>query len=319
MTRSPSTSRATGRVNRRSTKPEPARSTKNPRIAFATFSGFPDATPDDRLVIDALLRHGVEAVPAIWDSSEVDWGSFDLVVLRSTWDYPPRIDEFLAWVDRVGQLARVWNPPSMVRWNSHKSYLLELADAGLGVVPTELLRQGSQSRLGRLLQRRGWPEAVMKPAVGANASNLIRLSPGRPDDAQSDLERLLGLGDVLIQPFLARTLDRGERSLVFIDGSFSHATRYPNVLEVNPRRYEPFTPSPFELAQAAKIVAYLDPVPLYARLDFLPGGEEGWLLGELEVIEPELFFRSNPGAPERFAAAIQSRLDGGWTDESPHP
>ncbi|MCI4317950.1 MAG: hypothetical protein L3J96_05370 [Thermoplasmata archaeon] len=281
---------------------------ERPRVAFATFSGVPDGSPDDRLALEALGRQGVEAVPAIWDSPEADWAGFDLVVVRSTWDYPLRRPEFLRWVDRVSGLAPLWNPPGVVRWNSHKSYLVDLAHAGYGVVPTELVARGSRVRLEAILGRRGWSEAVVKPAVGSNVLELFRVSAGGAGQAQPDFERLLHQGDVLVQPFLGRTGDRGERSLVFFDGRFSHAVTYPAVLAANPRQAQPFTPSPEDLRRSEPVLDWVGGATLYARLDYLPEGDEGWLLGELELVEPELFLRSSPSGVRSFVASIRTRL-----------
>ena len=41
-----------------------------------------------RCSIEALAARGVDASPAVWDDDGVDWAHFDLVVVRSTWDYP---------------------------------------------------------------------------------------------------------------------------------------------------------------------------------------------------------------------------------------
>lgn len=248
-------------------------------------------------------------MPAVWNSPSVPWKEFDLIVLRSTWDYFERPAEFLEWVRRVGATTPLWNPPEMVRWNAHKSYLLDLEEAGARIVPTELLRRGTTPDLGEILRRRGWSTVVIKPAVGGNAYRLSRGSQDALADGAHAIAALLRDGDALVQPYLARARERGERSLVFFDGVFSHAVEYAAVLEENPRRPRAFRPGSEEIEEAQEILRGLGQVPLYARLDYLPDDAERWRLGELEVIEPELFFGSSPEAAHRFAEALERRLD----------
>lgn len=278
------------------------------RVAFATCRAWPESTPDDRLAIEELARGSIEAVPVVWDDPNASWEEFDLVVLRSTWDYFERRDEFLEWVDQVHRRTPVWNPPSLVRWNSHKRYLLDLEARGVPIVPTELLARGSSCRLDELRANRRWQDVVLKPAVGANAYRLVRATASEPAEGQAALDGLVALGDVLVQPFMTGTETAGERSLVFIDGRYSHATAYPSVLRENPRKARPIDPGPEALAGAESVLRGLDPTPLYARLDYLAGAEEEWRLGELEIIEPELFLASDVDAPRRFAAACRARI-----------
>src|SRR5688500_18001474 len=107
------------------------------RIALVTYRRLPDLDPDDRPLASVLARRGHEVTAALWDDPALDWGSFDLALLRSTWDYFHRRDEFLAWAARAAAATRLWNPVDLVRWNSHKSYLVDLRGRGVAVIPTE--------------------------------------------------------------------------------------------------------------------------------------------------------------------------------------
>jgi hypothetical protein len=278
------------------------------RVAFATSSALPDSPPDDRPAIEALRARGVEAVPAVWDSPSVRWAGFDAVVVRSTWDYQHRAAEFLRWVDRVSGLTSIWNPAPMIRWNHDKRYLIELARAGFDVVPTERLARGSSVTLRAVREARAWEEVVVKPAVGASGHGLMVVGPANATAGEAHLARLLGAGDALLQPFMAPARELGERSLVFLGGRFSHAVAHPLVLATDNKLAQPLTPSDAEVERAGRIAAWLSPTPLYARLDFLPSGAGSWLLGELELIEPELFFRFAPAAADRFAELLLHRL-----------
>ncbi|MCI4351293.1 MAG: hypothetical protein L3K15_07260 [Thermoplasmata archaeon] len=278
-------------------------------VAFVTSSQFADGTPDDLLAVPELARRSISVRPAVWDSPTVDWSSFDLIVIRSPWDYPPRVEEFLRWVGDAARKAPMWNPPGMVAWNAHKSYLHDLELRGVPVVPTELARKRTRISLGEILQRRGWNDVVVKPAVSSSSNGLLRVGSDQIREGDRHLNHLLQTGDALVQPFLALAKERGERSLVFFNGEFAFAVGYAFVLENDPRVAQPVTPTPAEIADAGRILATLETPPLYARVDYLPAADGGWLLGELELIEPELLLRGSPTAPSKFADAIEAKLE----------
>jgi hypothetical protein len=285
------------------------RTTSARRVAFATNAEFPECAPDDRTAISELAELGVEAVPAVWDDRSIDWSQFAAVVLRSTWGYERRWEEFLRWVDGVGGSAALWNPPDLVRWNAHKGYLLDLEKEGADIVPTELVREGSGRSFRSVLLDRGWTDAVVKPAVGANGVLLRIVRASELGAGEEHLRRLLHEGDALIQPLAHRVERVGERSLVFLDGEFSHAAEYPYVLAGGPREGTGIQVDAETRRAAERIVASLSEPPLYARADFLPAEPDGWWLSELELIEPYLHLRTDPAAPRRFAQAILRRLD----------
>ncbi|HEV2316508.1 MAG TPA: hypothetical protein VGV89_02905 [Thermoplasmata archaeon] len=282
-----------------------------PRVAFVTMAAMPDGAPDDRLSFGAFEARGLAPVPAVWEGAEVDWAGFDLAILRSTWDYHRRREEFLRWLDRVESLTTVLNPPTLVRWNSHKGYLLELARQGHAVVPTELVRQDSAATLRQVVRARGWTNVVVKPAVSASSEGLFRAGDPPSGEEEARFAALRASSDLLVQPELAAVRDLGERSLVFFRGTFSHSAEYPYLLAegIRSERYPtPRQPSADELNRCGRILRSLPQVPLYARLDFMPRGPNDWLLGELELIEPELLFRADPTAGDRFAAATRELL-----------
>ena len=278
-----------------------------PRIAFATYADLPDGSPDDSVAVEALRARGAAAVARIWRAPEVEWDRFDTVVLRSTWDYHLHVPEFDRWLETVARSSLLLNPLEIVRWNRHKGYLLELARRGVPVVPTELVRRDHPEPLSRILERRGWTEVAVKPAVGASTYRFLRVGEANRTEGERHLGALLADGDALVQPFLRGAADRGERSFVYFDGAFSHAVRYDSLLAEPVRTPTLVPPERSDLDTCGAILATLPEIPAYARLDFLPGEDGAWRLGELELIEPELFLRSAPGAPERLARAILRR------------
>lgn len=270
-------------------------------VALVTMAPFPElARPEHERLTEALARRGVTAETVAWSEPSVDWGRFALCLLRSPWDYHLRCDEFLDWVARV---PRLLNPPEVVRWNAHKGYLRDLAARGAPVIPTQWLSRGAPPVLPTT-----WAEAVVKPAVSAGAINTVRFRRAAPQQAQAALERILATGDAMVQPYLRSVESEAERSLVFFDGTFSHAMRRLPVLELGAHRAERMTASAEDLAVARQVLAAADRDLLYARVDLARDDAGALRLMELELIEPRLFFDSVPEAADRLAEALVRRL-----------
>ncbi|HWW62027.1 MAG TPA: hypothetical protein VN181_11720, partial [Thermoanaerobaculia bacterium] len=246
-------------------------------IALVTCRRLPALADDDHLLRAELERRGARVTAAIWDDPAVDWRAFDRVVLRSTWDYHTNIERFLAWVAAVP--ARLWNSREIVRWNAHKSYLVELAARGVNVVPTFT----SAADMPRLSDAR----YVIKPAVSATAYRTVLVKG-------ADLESTLATFDcdVLVQPYIAE-IERGEWSLVFFRGEYSHAVfKRPKSGDFRVQSdfggsVTAMAPPPALIDDARAILAGIDDT-LYARVDGLEIGGR-LLLMEIELIEPVLF------------------------------
>ena len=275
-----------------------------PRVALATFSGLPDLYEDDRLVLRPLERLGVDAVPAVWDDPAVDWAAYDLVVVRSTWDYTLRREEFLDWASSV---PRLHNPFAVLAWNTDKRYLAELAGAGVPVVPTGFVAPGEPFEVPAY-------EHVVKPTVSAGARDTARFAAG--EDSTAHAAALLEAGrTVMVQPYQAAVDDAGETALLSFLGEHSHAARKapvlvptlddPDEVAITPREA---SPAELALAQAALAAVPCSAPLLYARVDVVPGPDGSPVLMELEVTEPCLFLAHAPGAAQRFAAAVRARL-----------
>lgn len=281
-------------------------------IALATSSELPDLHEDDDALVAAFRAAGLAAVPRVWDDPEVDWAAHDLVLIRSTWDYDRRRDEFVAWAERVESATQLWNPADVVRWNSHKSYLLELEERGAPIVPTAWLGQGDTVDLDALLADRGWDEAVIKVCVGAGGRGMQRVRRGDPA-GQGALDALVATDDVMVQPFQAAVASRGELTLLYVDGVFAHGVRkLPaagefRIHEEHGGSSEAFTP-PSELIDLGTwLVEATGNELLYARVDLLPDGDAGWQVNELELIEPSLYLAQGPGTAVLVAEAVARR------------
>jgi glutathione synthase/RimK-type ligase-like ATP-grasp enzyme len=190
-------------------------------VVLATCAELPEGDEDERLLPPALAARGIESRWAVWDDPAADWSSPGLVVVRSTWDYTSRRDAFLAWAEGVPRLA---NPAEVLRWNTDKRYLDDLAAAGLPVVPTAFVVPG-----GPRPPLHG--EVVVKPAVSGGSRDTARFAPERHREAHEHLSALQGEGRVaMLQPYLGSVDEHGETALLYLGGAFSHAIRKGAIL-----------------------------------------------------------------------------------------
>ncbi len=288
-------------------------------IAFVTCTPFgpilPDGlTADDALAVAALASDGITVHAVRWDDADVDWLAYALIVLRSPWDYFRRLPEFVAWLNRLESLgAPVHNPIPVLRDNLDKAYLVRLMEQGVAVTPTVLVPRGLAPSLTALLSQRDWDEAVVKPAVSAAAFETWRVSRSSVERGQARFAELVCDRDMLVQPYLAEIAEGGEWSLVFFHGEYSHALRkYPASGDFRVQQYHggslsEETAPPGLIATATELLTHVPGPLLYARVDGVMT-DQGFLLMELELIEPELFLRTDPAAAARFARAIQRSM-----------
>lgn len=281
------------------------------RVALATCAALPQLDEDDRPLVPALRARGVEAAPAVWNDPGVDWGAFDLVVLRSTWDYPERREAFLAW---AGSLPSLLNPLDVVAWNTDKRrYLADLARSGVPIVPTRFLEPGAPIEL---LQ----PPLVVKPSVSAGGRSSGRFAAEDLDAARALVQRIHAEGrTAMVQPYLPAADAAGETALVFIGGRYSHALARRVPLPRGGDRVglyleECLTPraptaAEREVAEAALAAAPCCERLLYARVDLLSHGGRPVVV-ELELTEPSLYLSFGDGAVERLADAVTAALAG---------
>ncbi|MEU7394135.1 ATP-grasp domain-containing protein [Streptomyces albogriseolus] len=272
------------------------------RVALVTCADGPDVAEDRDLpvLVRALNEAGAEASAEVWDDAGVDWARFDLAVIRSTWDYSWRAAEFTAWAERCGALTRLANPADVVRWNTDKRYLADLAAAGAPVVETRYLAPGDAVELP------GGHEFVVKPASGAGARFAARYTPDEHDTAVRHVRRLHDDGfTAMVQPYVRAIDSGGERALQFFGGTLLHASRKGPVLAPGTpydqrKTAHPgltgWTPTADELAVAQAALAAVPGAPelLYARVDLVDGDDGRPRVMELELVEPNLFLWLHP-------------------------
>lgn len=273
------------------------------KIAIATYNKLPDLTENDRLLIPIFEAKGHTIVPEIWDNPEVDWTTYDIVLIRSTWDYYLKPESFKKWISQfVNSKTRLINPPEIVLKNSHKFYLKELSKKGVNIIPSLFSSEKIDLETIKI-----WKKVVIKPAVSAGSHETEVFETANL--TQEILDAKIGYGDWLIQPFLEEIKSAGEISMLFFGGEFSHAIqKVPKSGDFRVQKqfgaqYLKYVPSLELISIAKNIVEITGKESAYARIDGVMTNN-GFLLMEVEMIEPDLFFEHTPEGPNRFVEAV---------------
>ncbi len=282
------------------------------KVALVTFAGMPELYFDDRLLRDALVSLGAEVRAPSWDDASVDWARFDCAVVRSTWDYTTRHGEFLDWIDRAGSQTVLLNSPQSMRWNSDKKYLLELEARGHAIPQTIVFDPGAMA-LKHVMQAADWERCIIKPVVGATARRTLLVDETNLNECAANLAEWSAEEEFFVQEFMDSVFEGGEISLMFIDGHYSHSVRKngkPGDFRVQSDHGGTVSRHMPDAAMVAAAEAILCDAPaalLYARVDMVESST-GPRLMELEIIEPELFFRIRPESAGEMAQAILRRV-----------
>jgi hypothetical protein len=281
------------------------------RVAVATSAGDDfdeEIDPDAQLLLGALADVDIDGQLCVWDDRSVAWSDYELVVIRSTWDYTKDRRAYLEW---ARALPKLFNPYSIVEYSTDKHYLDDLKSHGHRIISTTFCDVGATPE---------FPDSkfVVKPTVGAGSVDAEKYDVGQHVGAAAHVARLHDSGrDAMIQPYVASVDEVGERGLVFIDGTFSHAIRKGAMLHVDQLdRHSLFRLEQLSLADAEPdAVAFATSVMseplfndlLYARVDLVQV-PEGWAIMELELVEPSLFLSFKAEAAAHLASAINDRL-----------
>jgi glutathione synthase/RimK-type ligase-like ATP-grasp enzyme len=287
------------------------------RIAFVTYRDRPTITSDDQFVATELHQQGVVVIGAAWDDPAVDWKSFDLLVIRSTWNYHLQPEAFAQWLGhRENEGCHILNPPAVVRWNMHKSYLSDLQKKGVAVPETIWLSRHhhhTPESLSTLLQASGWARIVVKPAVSATAFKTLLINAPFSSSTLTDICALAQERDLLLQEFLPEIQSDGEWSIIFFNKEFSHAVRkQPRAGDFRVQNdfggsAQSQIPPPPIIQQSASILQEITEPLLYARVDGVVRNGK-FILMELELIEPALFFSQQPERARLLAIEIMRHL-----------
>jgi glutathione synthase/RimK-type ligase-like ATP-grasp enzyme len=283
-------------------------------IALVTYSQYPKLTDSDCLIAPLILAKNIDVQAVPWDNPAINWQNYDLIVVRSCWNYQHHYAEFMRWLDLLDtQRCRVFNTTTDIRWNSDKLYLQDLAKKDIPIVPTIYLDGHQPIDLENIWFSSNWEQIVIKPSIGASAYLVSLFTKKEISQAKKHLNKIFSDSNAIIQPFVS-LIKEGEWSIVFIDNEYCHAVRkIPQKGEFRTNfRYH----SHIECAdlpnivktQVIEIYRKLGKDLLYARMDIVLSGSEVMVM-ELELIEPYLFFDYYPGNAAKFAHAIIKRVE----------
>jgi O-ureido-D-serine cyclo-ligase len=293
---------------------------KNRSIALVSARAAQGLDEDMPPLLGALQAAGADAQAVNWDDGDVDWARFGLALLRSTWDASIRLAEFLDWSERVSKQTNLLNPVPVIRWNTDKRYMRDLARAGVPIVPTEFVAPGTDvaPAVSDFLNGAGSNEVVVKPAVGSGSRHARRHPRSELAAIRAHVDQLLDMEHTaLLQPYLERVDEYGETALLYFEGRFSHAIRKGPMLRAGGNPTEqlfaaetitPRVPTEAELAVGERAVSAIPGGPLlYARVDLIRDSQDQPCVLELELTEPSVFLPYAVGAAERFARLIIAR------------
>jgi len=279
------------------------------RIALATAEQYPELSPDDQVLHAAMKQRGLDAQAVIWDRA-TDWSRFDVVVVRSIWDYHLKYERYLAWLaalDTSG--ARVYNPTFVLRWNADKRYLVDLQHKHVRTAPTRVISRADHASLAGVMNEAGWRNAVVKPTVSSTGYETWFVSAPCTDYEEQRFAHQSSRMAVLVQEFVPQ-VQAGEFSFVFIAGQYTHCIlkrAAANDFRVHMEHggtVEAIKPPASQIEWAESVIATMgEEAWTYARVDAV-AAPDGMVLMEFELLDPELFFAYNASACERFIDTV---------------
>ncbi|MBK9191971.1 MAG: hypothetical protein IPM77_10895 [Crocinitomicaceae bacterium] len=269
---------------------------------------------EDNLVLEALSKKGIHAIKKDWADKDFDWSSTRFALFRTTWDYFHRFEEFDKWLNQVCIQTRLINSIDLVRWNMDKHYLLDLADKGIPIVHSYFIEKGSEFTLRNLMDHTGWEDAVIKPAISGAARHTYRISNDNLHEIEPVFRNVIRHESMLIQPFQKQITLKGEVSHIVIDGNYCHSV-LKKAKEGDYRVQDDwggtvhnYKASKEEIEFAENVVRSCEEIPVYARVDVMWDNNDELALCELELVEPELWFRKNEPAADALAKAIEKMI-----------
>ncbi len=265
---------------------------------------------EDRLLKEALERKGLKAHRTYWDNPDFDWTRTRYAIFRTTWDYFDRIEAFMPWLEKTAELTQFINPISLLKWNMDKHYLRDLQQYGIEILDTIFIEKGEKRSLSKIASDKNWSEFILKPAISGAARHTYRFEKEGAAQFESIFAMLIANESMLLQEFQKNILTKGEIAIMLFGGRFSHAVL--KLAKAGDFRVQDdfggtvhdYTPTEQEIALAEKVITTISPLPAYARVDIFWDNEGKPVVSELEMIEPELWFRKSEKAADLLASHI---------------
>lgn len=270
---------------------------------------------DDTLVTEALLKRGLTVTRTNWDNPTFDWSKTRYAIFRTTWDYFDRFAEFASWLKKASTQTQFINPIQTVWWNIDKHYLRDLSNCGINTPPTIFMETGDQRSLAEIVKQSRWITSILKPAVSGSARHTYRLNPTNIEEHEGIFKQLIAEESMLLQEFQQQITTKGEVALMVFGGKFSHAVLKKakagdfRVQDDFGGSVHEYTPTEKEIKFAEAAASNVSPLPAYARVDVIWDNADNLCISELELIEPEMWFRKHPPAAEMFAEAVLAEIE----------
>ncbi len=265
---------------------------------------------EDNALLIALEERGANVYRTYWDNPNFDWSSTKYILFRTTWDYFDRFDEFSKWLEKVNKLTTLINPKSLIYWNIDKHYLLDLEKQGVRIPPTEFIEQGDHRSLTEVITTTKWDDFILKPTVSGAARHTYKINRNDILKFETRFSELVAKESMMVQEYQKQITTKGEVAFMVFGGKFSHAVLKKaksgdfRVQDDFGGTVEVYHPTEEEIQFAEEIVSKLKPMPVYARVDVIWNNDDLICIGEVELIEPELWFRMDSFAAEKCAKAI---------------
>lgn len=269
---------------------------------------------EDKLIIDALEAIGLNIYRTNWDNPDFDWSTTKYALFRATWDYFERFEEFSIWLDEVSKKTKLINPAEQINWNMDKHYLRDLEAKGINIVKTNFIEIGDKCSLTKLIEESSWDHIILKPAISGGARHTYNIKPGEAHQYEAIFKELIAEEAMLIQPFINSIVDKGEVSFMVFGGKYSHAVLKKakagdfRVQDDHGGTVHHYAASAQEIEFVQDVMAKCDTTPVYGRVDVAWDNEGSLALVELEIIEPELWFRESIKSAEMLADAVKSYI-----------
>jgi glutathione synthase/RimK-type ligase-like ATP-grasp enzyme len=269
---------------------------------------------EDNILIEALERRGMRSLRVAWDDTSFDWRSTKVAVIRATWDYFHRIEAFKAWLSEVTAKTILINTYSTINWNMDKRYLHDMHTRGINIPETVFIKSGTEQGLSDWCSTTSWSKWVLKPAISGAARHTYLFDQEEVADHERIFRDLIAKEDMLLQRFQPNVPLQGEWTFVMINGKYTHAV-LKRAKAGDFRVQDDFggtvhdhIATQEEIRFAENAIAQVNPVPLYGRVDAIRDINEQLALQELELIEPELWFRNCPDAADQLAKALKEMM-----------
>lgn len=264
---------------------------------------------EDRLLFEAFEKKGLKVHKTNWDNQDFDWTSTRCTMIRTTWDIydDGKFEQFQSWLEQVKNQTQLINDYETIQWNVDKHYLKDLAARGIKIPPTHFIQKGDKRTLNEIVKSSGWTNSILKPAISGGGRHTYKLTAEKITEVSETFSDLIQNESMLLQEFQHNVVEKGELTLMVFGGKYSHAVlkkAKPGDFRVQDDfggTVHAYEPSDEEIAFAERVVSVCDTIPLQARVDFIWDNEGELCVSELELIEPELWFRNREGSAELLA------------------